>query len=347
MALTMLENLQTIVQNTLTDSIKMIDIDELHDAADNFFVIDRIEEFADTILGQGGVKDNLIVRPLETGGYEIISGHRRRAAVQLLLDRGENISRLLPCLVQNYTDEDARLLDLVLMNVSARQLTDAELWRSYELLDRILKDKKGSGERFGRVREKLSELLGVSPAQIGKMQNVTNHAIPDVVEAVQNGDLSISTANEIAKMDKAEQEQLVQHGVLSEVRHKEVRAQNQKPKPVPKVDTCSTFREDTPEPEEDDSEDDAAEVDTYSTFPEDTPEPEGGETAKVDTCSTKTADPLTGFIYDHYYDLEEIFTSYTSMTDSEEEVRLLETLREFLRCIRESERQRRRLLGAM
>ncbi len=343
MALTMLENLQTIVQNTLTDSIKMIDIAELHDAADNFFVIDRIEEFADTILGQGGVKDNLIVRPLDTGGYEIISGHRRRAAVQLLLDRGENISRLLPCLVQNYSDEDARLLDLVLMNVSARQLSDAELWRSYELLDRILKEKKGSGERFGRVREKLSELLGVSPAQIGKMQNVTNHAIPDVVEAVQNGDLSISTANEIAKMDKAAQETLIRQGATNGIRHKEIRAQNQKPKPVPKVDTCST----NPEPEEDDAEDDAAEVDTCSTFPEDTPEPEGGETAKVDTCSTKTADPLTGFIYDHYYDLEEIFTSYTSLTDSDEEIRLLETFLEYMRCIRESERQRRRLLGAM
>ena len=319
MALTMHENLQTIVQNTLTDSIKMIDIDELHDAADNYFAIDRIEEFADTILGQGGVKDNLIVRPLETGGYEIISGHRRRAAVQLLLDRGENVSRLLPCLVQNYSDEDTRLLDLVLMNVSARQLSNAELWRSYELLDRILKEKKGSGERFGRVREKLSELLGVSPAQIGKMQNITNHAIPDVVEAVQNGDLSISTANEIAKMDKAAQETLMQQGAPTGIRHKEVRTQNQKPKPVPKVDT-------------------------YSTFSEDTPEPAGSETAKVDTCSTKTADPLTGFIYDHYYDLEEIFTSYTSMTDSEEEVRLLETLLEFLRCIRESERQRRRLM---
>ena len=66
--------------------------------------------------------------------------------MQLLLDRGENISRLLPCLVQNYSDEDTRLLDLVLMNVSARQLSDAELWRSYELLDRILKEKKSTGE---------------------------------------------------------------------------------------------------------------------------------------------------------------------------------------------------------
>ena len=136
---TMLSNLKAIAQNTQTDSIKMIDIDELHESAENFFEIERIEEFAYTILGQGGVKDNLVVRPLESGGYEIISGHRRRAAVQFLLDHGEQISRLLPCLIQSYEDEDAKMLDLILMNVSARQLSDAELWQCYETLDKILK----------------------------------------------------------------------------------------------------------------------------------------------------------------------------------------------------------------
>ncbi|MGN0676811.1 MAG: ParB/RepB/Spo0J family partition protein [Ruminococcus sp.] len=137
MAKMMFENLNAIVANTLTDSIKMIDIDELHESEDNFFDINRIEEFAETILGQGGVKDNLIVRPLDTGGYEIISGHRRKVAVQYLLDKGENISRYLPCLVQNYDDNDDKILDIVLMNISSRQISDAEMWKSYEIVDRI------------------------------------------------------------------------------------------------------------------------------------------------------------------------------------------------------------------
>ena len=96
----MFDNLKTVVSNTLTDDIKMININELHESADNFFVVENIEQFAQTILGQGGVKDNLIVRPLETGGYEIISGHRRKAAVQYLIDKGENIAHVLPCLSQ-------------------------------------------------------------------------------------------------------------------------------------------------------------------------------------------------------------------------------------------------------
>ena len=38
----MFDNLSAIVSNTLTDSIQMIDIEELHESADNFFVLEHI-----------------------------------------------------------------------------------------------------------------------------------------------------------------------------------------------------------------------------------------------------------------------------------------------------------------
>lgn len=225
MAKTMLSNLNIIVANTITDSIKMIDINELHDSKDNFFVVEHIEEFADTILGQGGVKDNLIVKPLESGGYEIISGHRRKAAVQYLINKGANISRVLPCLVQNYDDEDTKILDLVLMNISARQISDSELWKSYETVNTILKKEKDNGEKFGKLREKLAEVLGISPAQVGKLQNVEKNAAEPIKKAIESGDISISTANEIAKMDKVSQEELAETD-LSSVKHKDVKLKN-------------------------------------------------------------------------------------------------------------------------
>lgn len=227
----MFDNLSAIVSDTLTDSIQMIDINELHESADNFFIVENIEQFANTILGQGGVKDNLIVRPLESGGYEIISGHRRRAAVQYLIDNGENISHFLPCLVQNYADDDDRMLDLILMNVSTRQISDPELWKSYETIDRILKDKKDKGEYFGRIRDDIANTLGVSAAQVGKMQNVDKNAIEPVKEAVAKGELSISTANEIARLDKEEQAKITD---LSKVQPKDI-----KKKAAPIVDINS------------------------------------------------------------------------------------------------------------
>ncbi len=252
MAKTMFDNLNAIVANTLTDSIKMIDISELHESPDNFFNVNRIEELADTILGQGGVRDNLVVRSLETGGYEIISGHRRRAAVQFLIEQGENVSHLLPCLVQEYADEDSKMLDIILMNVSARQLSDSELWKSYEKIDAILKEKKSTGEKFGRIRETLADMLGVSPAQIGKMQNVDKYAVPAVREAVENGDISISTANEIAKLDEDTQEKLAESD-LSSIQHKDVKklTKASKSEKQAKTDTMSVIEDDEQEiPEE-------------------------------------------------------------------------------------------------
>lgn len=234
----MFANLQQIKSNTLADDIKMIDITELHDSKDNFFEVTRVEEFAETILGQGGVKDNLIVRKIDSG-YEIISGHRRKAAVQYLLDNGKNISRYLPCLVQTYQDEDQKLLDLILMNISARAISDAELVQCYEIVDGIFKRKKETGEKFGRVREKLAEVLGVSPAQVGKIQNVENHAVPEVMEAVRNGDISLSTANQLAKFSEEKQQEYVDKD-LKTVKNKELEKELKKlfGKDTKKVDTC-------------------------------------------------------------------------------------------------------------
>lgn len=222
MAKTMLSNLAAIAQNTQSSNIRMIDIDDLHPSPDNFFEVRNIPEFAATILGQGGVKDNLLVTPLESGGYEIISGHRRTAAVRYLLDNGKAISRLLPCLVQSYDNGTDKQLDLILCNVATRQISDQELWRSYEELNSLLKERKEAGEKFGSIRDYLANLLHVSAAQVSKMQNVTHNAIEPVKEAVANGDLSIHAANEIAKLPEEQQEELAA-GDLSEVTPKQVK----------------------------------------------------------------------------------------------------------------------------
>ncbi len=385
---TMLANLNAIVGDTLADSIQMIDIDELHESKDNFFAIDRIEEFAETILGQGGVKDNLVVRPLETDGYEIISGHRRKAAVQYLLDNGENISRYLPCLVQDYSDYDTRMLDLILMNISSRQISDTELWQSYEILNKILQDKKKSGEKFGRVRDKLADLLGVSSSQVRKLENVKRNAVPEVVEAVKNGKLSISTADEIARMDDSEQEELMQQD-LSSIKHKDIKKRNDEKsvssnadsEPDEKAviyDTNSeldkkTITSDTnPEPEEkaviydtnseldkktitsDTSSEPDEKAVIYDTNSEFDTEPENDfQNDEPEKCVANSTNPepeenseksvtdtLSHFIHEHYFELETVFTAYTSTTDSDDEIQMIEEFQELLRRVKESEREK-------
>lgn len=274
--LDMFGDLKAIAGDTFKNGVKMIDIDELHSSSDNFFNIERIEEFAETILGQGGVKENLIVTPSPTGGYEIISGHRRTAAVRYLLQKGETVSRFLPCLVQEYSNADDKKLNLIFMNVSTRKLSDAELYRSFEIVSDILSKKKEAGEKFGKIRETLAGYLGVSSSQVGKLQNIEKYAVPEVKNAIDKGSLSIATANQIARLDEQQQAKLVNTPDLSSVKHKDVKA---------KVDTCvKSAKSNTKE-----------KVDTCVTIPDN-----GNRNKKVDTCVT--------FLSKHYQDLLERIT---------------------------------------
>lgn len=334
MARMMFDNLNAIVANTLTDSIKMIDIDQLHESEDNFFEINRVEEFADTILGQGGVKDNLIVKPLESGGYEIISGHRRTAAVRYLIEQGKNISHFLPCLVQNYSDDDDKKLDIILMNISARQISDAEMYKSYKIVDEILKHKKSAGEKFGRVREKLAECLGVSPAQVGKMQNIEKNAVCEVKQAVANGDISISTANEIAKLDAESQEELLEsENNLSEIKPKDLKVKDKK-KTVNEVEQAVDYISDVSAPttvtageivkldeeiQEELLEDDFELSDLNEIETEDFAK------KKVDTNIN-----FQDFVKQNSVKLDEIFRTYIDITDNFEEKELLKSFIELI-----------------
>ena len=288
------------------NAIQMIDIGKLHDAPDNFFTIDRIEELADTILGQGGVRENLVVRPLESGGYEIISGHRRKAAVQMLLDRGEEVSRSLPCLVQTYPDDASRLTELVLMNISTRQLTDAELWQSYEILRRDLQERKAAGEKFGRVRDRLADLLGVSVGQVNKLDNIQHHAIEPVVDAVRNGELSVSTANEIAKLDTGQQEVLAKSEDLNSIRPRDVKQIGEQQPFTARVTN-----------------------DTKSVAPP----------TRKKSASQPLMDELADFVYAHYLDLDVILRG---MPVLDEDKQLMSDFLDLLERIYRRERQKNR-----
>ena len=144
------------------------------------------------------------------------------------------------------------------MNTSQRQLSDAELMQSYETINGILQEKKSLGEKFGKTRDKLAEILAVSPAQVGKMQNVEKNAIDSIKEAVKSGDITISTANEIAKLDEESQKEIAANGDLSKVKPKEVKKKSDKSNENKKVGTSSNFTDTA------DSEDDFSFSDEYN-----------------------------------------------------------------------------------
>lgn len=140
--------------------------------------------------------------------------------------------------------------DLIMLNATQRKYTDADIMREYEEIDQTLKALEAEGKPLkGRMRERIAEILRVSPAQVGKIENIKHNAIEDVHTAVKNGEMSISTANEVAKLAPEKQQEIITE--KPNISHKEVKEiQREQSKP----ERCEP--EDEPEePDEDFDED--------------------------------------------------------------------------------------------
>ena len=109
-----------------------------------------------------------------------------------------------------------------MLNATQRKYSDADTMREYEELTRIFKELEAAGKPVkGRIRDRIADALNVSPAQVGKLDNIKHNAIPDVEQAVKSGDMSISTANEVAKLTPEKQQKIISE--KPQITHKEVK----------------------------------------------------------------------------------------------------------------------------
>ena len=143
-----------------------------------------------------GIAEPLIVRPRESSGYEIISGHRRDYCAKAVgLDTR-------PVIVRNYSDEEADIL-VVDYNINREDLLPSEKAKAYKLkLDAM---KRQGQKRVGtspQNGEKLKENYSVSILGEQVKESATqiqryvrlNLLIPPLVEAVDKGFLKLAPA---------------------------------------------------------------------------------------------------------------------------------------------------------
>ena len=230
-------DIQTVNADSYIDSLKMIDIDDIEPNRNNFYEISEIESLADDIERQGLM--NALVVSEDDGRYELISGHRRLAALKSLIADGRRRSGKVPCFIKGAKPNNETELDLIMLNATQRKYSDADTMREYEELTRIFKELEAAGKPVkGRIRDRIADALNVSPAQVGKLDNIKHNAIPDVEQAVKSGDMSISTANEVAKLAPEKQQKIISE--KPKITHKEVkdiqRQENTFVDVVPKTD---------------------------------------------------------------------------------------------------------------
>lgn len=160
-------------------------------------------------IAQYGVLTPLIARPLEDGGYEIISGHRRAHAAEMA-----GLTEV-PVLVRDMDDDAATVL-MVDSNLQRENILPSERAYAYKMK---LEAMKHQGERTDLTSvqvgpkldaaSKIGDDTGESRSQIKRYIRLTN-LIPEVLDLVDQKQISFNPAVEISYLKAEEQEMFLQ-----------------------------------------------------------------------------------------------------------------------------------------
>lgn len=236
-------DIKSVASDSFVDRVKMIEYDKLIPSNTNFYDLSELELLSDDIERQG-LKQNLVVIENESnkGTFFIKCGHRRHAAIGKMIDDGRMPKNpKLPCYVETEQSKNVTQLNLIMLNATQRNYSDSDIMQEHEQLVEILENLKAEGREIkGRMRDNIAKILNISPAQVGKIENVKHRAVPEIIEAVKNGDMTLSTANEIAKLDTDTQEKLLKEKNPSEISHKEVKKINEKNNEI-KIEKSNDF----------------------------------------------------------------------------------------------------------
>ena len=140
--------------------IEEIAIDQLYPFNSHpFRVLDdeRMQETVESIREQGVICP-LIVRPGKEKGYEIISGHRRKRACELLG------IETVPCFIRDMTDEEATVI-MVDSNIQREELLYSEKAYAYKMkLDAVRKQGQRTDLTSRQVVGKLeaADVIGMN-----------------------------------------------------------------------------------------------------------------------------------------------------------------------------------------
>ncbi len=184
------------------ERVKNIPLDELHPFKNHPFKVQNNEEMERMIesIRKVGTITPALARPLPDGGYELISGHRRLAACQVLG------IETMPVIVREMSDDEA-VIAMVDANLQRETILPSEKAFAYKMkLDAI----KHQGVTSRQVGEKLLSVTQVSKdsddseRQIQRYIRLT-YLIPELLSMVDDNKIAFNPAVEISYLDRDEQ----------------------------------------------------------------------------------------------------------------------------------------------
>ena len=201
-------------QEEQREQVQQIPVDELFPFKDHPFKVLDDDAMTRTVesISQFGVLAPLIARPRPEGGYEIISGHRRKHAAELAhLDT-------VPVIVRNMEDDAATIL-MVDSNLQREHILPSERAFAYKMKLDAMKHQAGRpprdnysqlGNNFGKLSSKeMAEELGTSKNQIFRFIRLTN-LVPELLDMVDEKKISFNPAVELSYLDAKQQQDFLE-----------------------------------------------------------------------------------------------------------------------------------------
>lgn len=190
------------------EQIEYIDIGLIDSDPGNFYELRDIPDLAGDIETVG-LQQPLLVRPGEDGHVVLISGHRRRAALQLLVDEGKERFRQVPCIRKTGGNALVYEMQLIFANAHTRVLTNAEIGKQAARLEEIFYQLKEQGYEFpGRMIDHVAEACNIKRAKLGRIKKIFTHLAPCYKPLWDAGDLPEDTADALASLPQAVQERI-------------------------------------------------------------------------------------------------------------------------------------------
>lgn len=201
------------MQKTASEALGVVyrmPISDLHPHPLNPYGIRNDPPMVDLIesVQKSGVLVPAIARPLPEGGYQLISGHRRRYASELAgLD-------YMPTIISKLSDDEAIIL-LVDSNIQREDILPSERAKAYKLKMEALK-RQGSrsdltspknSAKF-RSDDEIGENAGISGDTVRNYISL-NDLTPKLLQMVDEKKIALSPAYQLSHLTEDEQELLL------------------------------------------------------------------------------------------------------------------------------------------
>ena len=195
------------------ERVQEIPLDQLKPFRNHPFKVRDDQRMLDTVdsIREYGVLVPAIARPDPEGGYELISGHRRK--------RGCEMAGLqtMPVIIRDL-DDDAAVLVMVDSNIQREELLPSERAFAYRMKLEAIERVKGRPKKVGQVvpdfqgkrsTEIVADGTGESYKQVQRYIRLTE-LIPELLDMVDERKLAFNPAVEVSYLKQDEQWMLLE-----------------------------------------------------------------------------------------------------------------------------------------